>query len=275
MNGITRGSAFKSGIRIGGVRGLNTPFTNYPAFDNGYPGIPTGVSYPFILPAPTSSAGNLWPTAVITAGVIPITPGPGVTVDTTTFPGYTAYDFGQARTINITNNIGEALTLTISGWDYYGVKVVEVFVVGASNNVVDTKKAIRWLHTIQADRGNPASAIQLSVSNSFGFPYRVIDRTYCFPVFKGVWSYVDADDNSHLDQEETITVADNTFPATASTGDVRGTYSFTSGFESPNGTPLCFRILNPYMDPYFMINNGLTTETRLVYGVPQYDTGWL
>ena len=270
MNGITRGSAFKSGIRIGSVRGLNTPFTNYPTFDNGYPGIPTGVSYPFILPAPNDGTGNLYPTAYIpAAGVLTLTPGAGVVVDTTTFPGYTAYDLGSARTLLIGGGPDNNTTFTISGWDYWGAQVVETVSVATADHTTITNKAMRWIHTIQASASSTVNAITIGASNSFGFPYRIINNSYVLPIFLSAWAY-----DSPMALSETINLADDTFPATATTGDVRGTYQFTSA-EVPNGNPIAMRLLNPYMDPYYMINNGLTTETRLIYGVPQYNVGWL
>jgi len=288
MVSLTQGSAFADGIRIGNVRGGQTYINtgtpeepvwvpaSYPTFDNGAPGIPKGVDYPFVIIPSANEVSNLVAdTTLINAGAIPLTAGAGVTLDTTTFPGYNAYDLGVARTLLITPNGTTAdITFTISGWDMYKAPVVENCVVESGDASQTTKKAMRWIHSIQASTGSGAGTIEIGTSNIFGLPYRLLDASYILSIWNGAWDYIWYPDPGSLDTEAIILLGDSTFPATATTGDVRGTYQF----ETVNGdgnTVLALRILNPYMDPYYLIKNGLTEEPKMVYGVAQYSTGWL
>lgn len=285
---VTQGSAFADGVRVGTVRGgptnINTGTAQnpvyvpaaYPTFDNGAPGIPLGIDYPYIITPLAASATNLFPAAAIAqAGPLTLTAGAGVVVDTTTFQGYTAYDLGVARTLTFTGvNTVNAVTFTISGWDLWGAKVVETTTLALGANTNNTSnKTMRWIHSIQASGPTGGGTAAIGTSNEFGLPYYVPNQSYILPVWDGVPDYKWAAGPAVMQLQGVFAVGDATFPATATTADVRGIYE-TNPADLPDGTKkLVIRILMPLVDPIY--TRGTSVPTKNAYGVPQYNTGWL
>jgi len=284
---VTQGSAFADGVRVGTVRGgptnINTGTAQnpvyvpaaYPTFDNGAPGIPLGIDYPYIITPLAASATNLFPAAAIAQpGPLTLTAGAGVVVDTTTFQGYTAYDLGVARNISITPAATvNAITFTISGWDMYKAQIVSQITVAAGNIVVSNFSTMRWIHTIQASAATGGGTISIGTGNRFGFPYYVPNQSYILPVWNGVPDYKWAAVPEVMQLQGAFIVGSATFPSTSTSIDVRGTYS-PNPADLPDGTKtLAVRILMPLVDPIY--TRGTSVPTKNAYGFPQYNTGWL
>jgi len=279
---LTSGSAINDGVRVGNVRGgssyINNVHVNYPTFDDGAPGIPIGITYPyFIRPVVGSTGSLLLNTNIAAAGVLTLTAGAGVTLDTTTYPGYTAYSFDVARTIAFSEtSLVNPMVFIISGWDMYGIKVVEQFTLQANTAQQYSKKAFKAVHTIQAQSASGAGLISIGQGYDFGMPFVVNGAagqpgTNLFGMWGGVldctWDAV----NEKLAFSGVVVPSSSVFPSTAISSDVRGTYRPGS---IPDGTKsLVVRMTLPQIDPIY--TRGKTINPSLAYGFPQYSTGWL
>lgn len=145
----------------------------------------------------------------------------------------------------VSSNAGDTTQVaTITGTDYYGVTTVETITLNGTT-IVTTKKALKTVTRIAISAALVGN-ITVGTSDSFGLPFRVDGRQF-------VQTYWD----TAFVTTGTFTAAVTTNPATAATGDVRGTYLPAS---ASNGT----RVLSVWLiaaDPD--TNNGL-------YGVDQF-----
>jgi len=277
---LTSGSAINDGVRVGNVRGgsvyANTGTDQNPVWvSEAYPslplGIPLGLVYPYVITPLAANNANLFAeSTVAAAGVLALTAGAGVTLDTTTYYGYTAYSFDVARTIEFSqNNLPNSVVFTISGWDMYGVKVVETVPLTNQQGAAVSNKAYKAIHTIQISAATGVGIIFIGTASEFGTPYLLGTNVV------GFW-------NSGLDYawntgSNTLNFAggtlpgDPTFPATASTGDVRGIY--IPGSPADGVKTLTIKMFLPQADPIY--TRGKTINPSLVYGVPQFAGGWL
>jgi hypothetical protein len=153
------------------------------------------------------------------AGNLTLTAGTGVTA--VVVNGQTRYQFDVPRAVSLTSagNIS-AVNFTISGYDVYGQAMTQTLA-GPNANTVTTLKAFYQVTSIavSAAVGTNTSA---GTSDRFGLPIIVSDRGY---VDRTGWN------NTLAADAGTLTPADATSPATAATGDVRGTYTPTSASD--------------------------------------------
>lgn len=149
----------------------------------------------------TAGAGNL----VLTAGV-------GVTA--VVINGVTRYQFDVPRAVSLTSagNIS-GVNFTISGYDIYGQPMTQTLA-GPNANTVNTKKAF-WQIVSIAVSGAVGTNTSVGSADILGIPIAVTDAGYFDRVG---WAGALAADAG------TFVAADTTNPATAATGDVRGTY---------------------------------------------------
>lgn len=124
-----------------------------------------------------------------------------------------------ARAVNVdSSNAGDTTqTVTITGTDYWGQAQTETIAMNGTTAVAG-KKAFK---TVTAVAVSAALAGNLTVGSTdvIGLPYRVTDAGY---ILRSGWAGALADDAG------TFVAADTTSPATATTGDVRGTYTPSS-----------------------------------------------
>ena len=104
-------------------------------------------------------------------------------------------------------------TFTASGWDVYG-QPMTITTTGPNATTVFSTKAIKYISGITIS-GAAAGAITIGTGDGFGLPYRLLTVNHVINV---KWAAALAADAG------TMTLADATSPATATTGDVRGTY---------------------------------------------------
>lgn len=131
-----------------------------------------------------------------------------------------AYQFfdptaGVARCVSLTSGANlSAINFTIKGYDQYGLPMTQTLA-GPNVNTVVTKKAFKWVASITPSAGS-ASTVSVGTSDTYGFPLLVSE-----------FAYVDilTFNNAPISSNAGFTVADVTTPATALTGDVRGTYA--------------------------------------------------
>jgi len=128
--------------------------------------------------------------------------------------GETVYQLDVPRAVSITAAAGATTrSYTVTGYDRYGQKMSELIPNVAASSTVNGKKAFYQVLTVAVD-GATTNNVSAGSTDILGIPVRVTDRGYCDPS----WNNTLARDTG------TLVVADQTSPATTSTGDVRGTY---------------------------------------------------
>lgn len=154
--------------------------------------------------------------------------------------------FDAARNITITGVAATtAANFTITGYDQYGHKMVETFAGPVGATTVQGNKAFWRVTQVATDAGTTGN-VTVGFGDKVGFPFRV-DRA----------SQVMAYSADTLDTAPTFAFADATDPATAATGDTRGTITFT---DAPNGARRFGVVI-------FVSQHGTRKEA---YGVPQF-----
>lgn len=126
--------------------------------------------------------------------------------------GVTVIQLNTPRALQI-NTSTTARAITISGYDYYGQAMTETITVSVAGTPVNGKKA--FYQVASATINGSATAVTIGTTDILGIPIRVIDAGY---IVKVGWNGTLAQDAG------TFVAADMTNPATATTGDVRGTY---------------------------------------------------
>lgn len=129
--------------------------------------------------------------------------------------GSMALQLDVPRVLNITLVAGgTSRVYTVSGWDIYGQPMTENITSVAASTVAG-KKAFFQIGSIVGAGGGSGTAITVGTTELLGIPVRVTDAGYVIHVG---WNGALADAGG------TVTVADQA-TATATTGDVRGTYT--------------------------------------------------
>jgi hypothetical protein len=173
------------------------------------------VYYYNIVPLVKQAAGLAAIQTLAGAGAFTLTAGTGVTttVDAT---GTTRYVLDVPRTVSLTvaTTDQSGVNITIRGYDVYGQAMTQTLA-GPNNTTVNTTKAFKSVISVTADAAVSTNGISVGYGDTFGLPFVVSDATFIASV---KWNATLAQDAG------TFTAADATSPATASTGDVRGTY---------------------------------------------------
>lgn len=145
--------------------------------------------------------------------VLSLTPGAGVTLQFTNPDGIPRWILDVPRAISVTAAGANTATVTVRGYDQYGQPMTETLA-APSTSTVQGKKAFKTIvsATTSAAAG---SNLSLGTTDKLGMPMCLPDAGYLGD-FK--WNNVLAADAG------TFVAADVTTPATATTGDPRGTY---------------------------------------------------
>ena len=130
-----------------------------------------------------------------------------------------------ARTVSVTSSGGveTSATFTVKGYDIYNYPMTETITGPGSGLTVNGKKAFKYIASVTPGGTPSGSTVSIGTSSIFGFPMRV-DR----------YGYTRMTWNDIRQAVAQFTAADTTSPATATTGDVRGTYTVTG--SAANGT---------------------------------------
>lgn len=131
--------------------------------------------------------------------------------------GVATFDYARAVSVDTSNSTNTTQVITVSGTDYWGQAQTEEITCDGTTAVAGLKA----FKTVSAVTSNAAITGNITVGTSdvFGLPYRVTDAGYLIGVG---WAGALARDAG------TFVAADTTSPATATTGDVRGTYEPSS-----------------------------------------------
>jgi hypothetical protein len=123
----------------------------------------------------------------------------------------------------LTYTLGVApVTVTVSGYDYYGQAMSEAITSSAAVSTAVTGLKAFYLVTSVSVSAATGTALTVGTADVFGCPVRFFDKSY---VLRYGWNNGTTDDTSG-----TLTVAD-TATATTITGDVRGTFAPSSAAD--------------------------------------------
>jgi len=126
-------------------------------------------------------------------------------------------DVPRALTVNTSTT---ARAITVTGYDIYGQLMSEVITVAVAATPVAGKKA--FFQIISASISGSATAVTVGTNDVLGIPVRVTDGGYL--------THVGFNDSFAIDTG-TLVKADQTNPATTTTGDVRGTFDPASATD--------------------------------------------
>jgi len=157
------------------------------------------------------------------AGVPTIT-----TITTSTGTTATVWPLDVPRNITTTSSSAAADTVfTITGYDFWKVKMVENITIASGQSATAGKKAFAYIESMAIYSAGDVTSDTATVGfgDVLGLPYVLANKgDLISAVFNGVPESV-----------ATLTAAVATDPATAVTGDVRGTVDMTS---ASNGSPI-------------------------------------
>ena len=143
-----------------------------------------------------------------------ITAGAGVTA--ITLPnGTAAYQLDVPRAVRIVAAGANTATYTVSGYDVYGQAMTQTLAAPSTSTVTTTKAFKTIVSITNANATAGLNNLTVGTTDVFGLPVRVTDVAYILSV---KW------DATLASNAGTFTAAVQTSPATATTGDVRGTY---------------------------------------------------
>ncbi|MCB0247457.1 MAG: hypothetical protein KDI07_02685 [Anaerolineae bacterium] len=157
------------------------------------------------------------------ASPIDTTPTPS-TITTSTGATASVWALDVPRNITATSTSAVADTVfTITGYDYWKVKVVEQFTIAAAASAGAGKKAFAYIESIAIYSAGDITTDTVTVGwgDVLGLPYKLTAKADAVRVFF----------NDVLDDSATVVKADATDPATATTGDVRGTVDTNSASD--------------------------------------------
>lgn len=156
------------------------------------------------------------------AKAVALSAGTGVT-KSVNGSGQTIYSADVARAVTITSGADEsANNITVKGYDQYGEAMTQTLA-GAATGTVTTTKAFKSIYSVTSS-ANFAGTITVGTSDTFGMPVAVVDVDY---IINAKW-------NATLAANAGTFVAAVATTASATTGDVRGTY--TPAGTASNGT---------------------------------------
>lgn len=213
---------FGDDVFVGGAKGTPTPGVSEGDSASGYGVGPIGRCFLWDLLPLAKQVNNLALAQELAgAGALTLTPGTGVT-RLANSRGETVLQLDCPRAVSITGISGTAAgILTVVGYDYTGQKMSEAITFAGDAITAEGKKAF---HQILSASFSAASVETISVGTTdiFGVPVRITDKGYMATV---KW------DDALSQNAGTLVKADQTDPATTTTGDVRGTYLPTTGAD--------------------------------------------
>lgn len=212
-------------LRIGGASSA--------AVDGGQPGAPNSPIYAYQVTPATLQADNVAVLQTVSGAIFTLAAGTSVT--STTVNGTTYYALDVARNLRATGgSVSTAATLiTVAGLDTYRQPMTETFTGPTGTAVTSTVKAFQYVRSITA-AGNTTSTVSIGTGDVFGFPYRV--ATYGDT---RIWW-----DIAGITNSVGITLA-VTSAATATTGDVRGTYASATASNGARILSVWIAVQNP------------------------------
>lgn len=206
-----------------GAAGIAPDTRQTPGTLSGAPGVGTTPIYVYTVVPNTASTSAIVTTISSAGGALTLTAGAGVTTSSITISTgtQTVLDLGVARAVTISGVTGVTVTnFTINGYDHYQVPMSQTLSGPNGNATVTTTKTFRYIASVTA-AGATGSGITVGTADVFGFRHRVNN----FGEVILNWG------NTGITASTGFVAAVATDPATATTGDIRGTYAPTSAAD--------------------------------------------
>lgn len=202
----------------------------------GTPGMETTPIYTYSVVPLTMQADNLVTAAIVTGAAVALTLVAGTGITSTTINGTTYYALDVARNLRATGNqtTVTATMITVVGLDTYFAPMTQTFTGPAGTAVTATTKTFKYIRSATAS-GNTVSNITLGTGDVLGFPYRVANLSQNLTFW----------DLALITSSAGLTVAVTTSPATALTGDVRGTYALATASDGTRRLTVWIPNFNP------------------------------
>lgn len=202
---------FSDGVRVGFVGAYGQSID---------PGVPISAATVWSIVPATAANSGLGGLQVVsgTAAAVTLTAGVGVT--STSIGGITYLDMGVDRALTLSGATAStlAVTVTIQGMTNYREPVTATISGVAATGIATSPQTMRFVRSATVS-GNTVSGVTLGTADTFGFPYRMDYSADALLNFNG----------TVITSSAGFTAAVTTSPATAATGDTRGTYALQSG----------------------------------------------
>lgn len=180
------------------------------------------VAFRNILPLTKQTANIAALQHTTAATALTLAAGTGIT-KTTAPDGSTVYALDVARCLSFTTSADMHLvTLAVVGYDEYWQPMTQNKVLPSSATTANSLKAFRYIKSITANATDGTNNVSVGTADIFGLQFAVPDAGY---IVSNRWAETLAQDAG------TFVAADQTIPATALTGDVRGTYAPSSASD--------------------------------------------
>jgi hypothetical protein len=165
-------------------------------------------------------------------GTFTLTAGTGVTARVRA-DGTTEYVLDVPRAVSITATGANTATYRVEGYDAFGQFLTQNLAAPSTSTVTTLKafKTVTRVININATAGT--NGLTVGYRDVFGIPVRVTNAGYVVAV---KWNNVLADDAG------TFVAAVTTDPATAATGDVRGTFVPSSAADGSKRLVMCIAV---------------------------------
>lgn len=169
-----------------------------------------------IVPAALAVANVAVLQAMTAAVALTLAAGAGITAGTAPDgTGAVVYTLDVARSVSLTSVSDlSAITFTVLGYDEYGQPMSQAMV-GPNNNTVNSLKAFKSVKSVTPS-ATSANTVSVGTADVFGLPFRMIDAGY---ILSAKWA------GALAQNAGTFVAADQTSPASTTTGDVRGTFA--------------------------------------------------
>jgi hypothetical protein len=166
------------------------------------------------------AANNIMASASPGAGAITLVSASGAGVTIVTVAGVNRLRLDTPRAVRyVSGGNDSGITFTMSGYDEFGVAMSET-VTGANAGTATGKKAFLDIVSV-THTGSVAGTLTIGTTDVYGFPFRA-----------DLFAYTEIFWNDILLTKSTSTfVAADTTTATATTGDVRGTWTANSASD--------------------------------------------
>lgn len=181
------------------------------------PGVATSPIYVYRIVPPTLDNAAFGAAAAVSAGAWTLAASTGTT--TVSINGTSYIDLGVQRAVTLSGaqTSAVAVDVTITGLDDYKVPLTQTVSSPVSTAIVTTTKTFRYIPVVGGvtTAGNTVGTVSVGTGDVFGLPYVVNN-----------WGDLNVTWNSVVATASTgFVAAVTTSPATAYTGDVRGTYA--------------------------------------------------
>lgn len=163
--------------------------------------------------------------------------------------GQPVIKFDVPRAVSLTSAGGNnfsGVNFTITGYDFYGRKTTQTRV-GPNGTTVNTLKAFMSVLSVVPDTTDGTHNVSVGSSDIFGLSFACADAGYLI----AKWA------NALALDAGTFVAADTTSPATAATGDPRGTYLPSSVSNGTNRLVLWQHLIAPQCGPNATVTDAI------------------